>query len=172
METLEETKLFEEEWKEFESNIWVSTHGNLRRKAKNGELVDKNSYFNNCGYRCFTYQCHETKKIKSKTVHSVVALLYIGTRPAGLEIDHIDNDKTNNHYTNLQYVTRDQNMAKTPAFLRIAAEGRTPKQIKKAQYAKAWIQKNKPAWNAIIRKSVKRRNMLDTEFRRLAAILI
>jgi hypothetical protein len=42
-------------------------------------------------------------------VHRLVALAYIGKRPAGLEVNHKDGDSLNNHYSNLEYVTPAQN---------------------------------------------------------------
>ena len=45
--------------------------------------------------------------------HTLVALKYIGKPPSDRhEIDHIDNNKANNHYTNLQWVTHSQNQLK------------------------------------------------------------
>ena len=48
----------------------------------------------------------------SKTVkaHVLVAECWLGDRPAGYDIDHIDRNKTNNHYSNLRYATRKENM--------------------------------------------------------------
>lgn len=47
-------------------------------------------------------------------VHELVALTFIGPRPAApgvfYEIDHIDSDKANNSVANLQYVTRSENI--------------------------------------------------------------
>lgn len=42
-------------------------------------------------------------------IHVLVAECWLGEKPEGLEIDHIDRNRTNNHYTNLRYVTRAQN---------------------------------------------------------------
>lgn len=44
----------------------------------------------------------------SQYVHKLVALAFLGPRPENWVIDHIDEDKMNNHYTNLQYVTRSE----------------------------------------------------------------
>jgi hypothetical protein len=45
--------------------------------------------------------------------HTLVALKYIGKPPSEKhEIYHIDNNKSNNHYTNLQWVTHSQNQLK------------------------------------------------------------
>lgn len=47
---------------------------------------------------------------KSVTVHSMVALAWHGERPVGLDVHHIDHDKTNNAASNLVYVTRARNV--------------------------------------------------------------
>ena len=43
------------------------------------------------------------------TVHSLVAECWLGPCPSNYEIDHIDKNKDNNHYTNLRYVTHSEN---------------------------------------------------------------
>lgn len=42
-------------------------------------------------------------------VHVLVAEAFIGPRPEGLEIDHIDTNKGNARVDNLEYVTRSEN---------------------------------------------------------------
>ena len=49
-------------------------------------------------------------KPKCFVVHRLVALNFIGERPFGLEINHKDGDKGNNSESNLEYVTRKENM--------------------------------------------------------------
>lgn len=49
---------------------------------------------------------------KCITVHSLVALEFLGARPSVKhQINHIDGDKTNNSASNLEYVTPSQNVA-------------------------------------------------------------
>ena len=48
-------------------------------------------------------------KRRVRTVHSLVAEAFIGTRPEGMEVCHNDGNKTNNHVDNLRYGTRSDN---------------------------------------------------------------
>jgi hypothetical protein len=48
-------------------------------------------------------------KAKYTTVHALVAAAFIGPRPDGMDINHIDGCKSNNAAANLEYVTRKQN---------------------------------------------------------------
>ena len=43
-------------------------------------------------------------------IHKVVAECWLGDKPDGLEIDHIDRNSHNNHFTNLRYVTKSEQM--------------------------------------------------------------
>ena len=48
-------------------------------------------------------------------IHELVALVFIGDRPNGYEVNHIDLDKYNNHANNLEYLTHEQNVKHTVA---------------------------------------------------------
>lgn len=48
-----------------------------------------------------------TKRLQT---HTLVAECWLGDRPEGYVIDHIDRDTTNNHYSNLRYCTVSENM--------------------------------------------------------------
>jgi len=48
-------------------------------------------------------------KTYRRSVHSLVTEAYIGKIPHKLEINHIDGDKENNNYSNLEYVTSSYN---------------------------------------------------------------
>jgi len=43
--------------------------------------------------------------MKQKKIHSLVAECWLGERPEGLEVDHIDRNTFNNYYKNLRYAT-------------------------------------------------------------------
>ncbi len=57
---------------------------------------------------------------KRPLVHKLVAHAFIGPRPLGLEIDHIDGNKDNNCVDNLEYVTRKQNVSRAVAMNLVA----------------------------------------------------
>lgn len=46
----------------------------------------------------------------NKSVHRIVAWAFLGSRPEGYQVDHIDGDKTNNEVSNLRYVTPKENI--------------------------------------------------------------
>lgn len=46
-------------------------------------------------------------------VHRLVAAKYIGQCPPGLETSHMDGDQTNNHWSNLEYISHAENVKKS-----------------------------------------------------------
>ena len=46
---------------------------------------------------------------KGFNVHALVAEAFIGPRPEGWVVDHMDRDRTNNNVENLRYLTREEN---------------------------------------------------------------
>lgn len=100
-----------EEWKPiegFEGRYWVSNLGRVKgiykclRQAptRNGylyvELIE--------GYQL------GVRVRKWKVVHNLVTAAFIGPKPKGLQVNHIDGVKTHNERTNLEYVTPSENM--------------------------------------------------------------
>lgn len=45
-----------------------------------------------------------------KSIHSLVALTFIGPRPDGMVVRHLDGDKLNNRTSNLKYGTHSENV--------------------------------------------------------------
>jgi len=88
-----------EEWKIAIKDYEVSNQGNVRR----GDKILKCSILN-CGYKYF--QLVEDYKRINHLVHHFVAKCFIGERPYGLVIDHIDQNKLNNNVENLRYVSQ------------------------------------------------------------------
>ena len=54
----------------------------------------------------------------TQQVHTLMALTFLGERPTGYVIDHIDENKLNFHIDNLQYITQSENCLKSHAYRR------------------------------------------------------
>lgn len=50
---------------------------------------------------------------KHRTIHSLVAETFLGPRPAGNDVMHINGDRTDNRLQNLRYGTRKENLNQT-----------------------------------------------------------
>jgi hypothetical protein len=97
-------EIVHEEWRPVkgrEGQNEVSNLGRVRSRRKILKPLPHTS-----GYRCVSLDGR-----RSRTIHSVVAEAFIGPRPTGMDVNHIDGDKTNNAASNLEYVTRKGNMA-------------------------------------------------------------
>ena len=106
-------------WKDikgFEGHYQVSSDGRIRsldrfltnkkgfsKLYKGRELVQS---INN-GY--LQLNLHLSGKCSPKLVHHLVAFTFIGERPQGLEINHINAIKTDNRVCNLEYLTPMEN---------------------------------------------------------------
>ncbi len=100
-----------EQWLQIPNTKYsVSSCGNVKRnelyKSSNKDGHIKPSVGKR-GYLLVTLSTNNIKKTKS--VHGLVATLFIGTKPNGIEINHIDGNKLNNNIENLEYVTKSQN---------------------------------------------------------------
>lgn len=47
--------------------------------------------------------------VKLKYVHGLIMLSFVGVKPKGYDVDHIDKNRTNNNMTNLRYITIKEN---------------------------------------------------------------
>ena len=64
---------------------------------------------NNHGY--MQVSLHKDGKQNQMIVHRIIAMVFLGECPIGLQVNHIDGDKTNNCVSNLEYVTPAENIA-------------------------------------------------------------
>lgn len=79
---------------------------NIKSKKQIKIILDK--HHSESGY--YTAFICVKKEVKRVTIHKVVAECWLGERPYGLQIDHIDRNSHNNHYTNLRYVNHSEQM--------------------------------------------------------------
>lgn len=102
-----------EEWNptvEFDGWYDVSNLGRMRRARPGIHTFDGKILkptINPGGYEIIGLSINSKRYYRS--VHSLVATAFIGPYPKGMEINHIDGVKTNNHADNLEYVTRSEN---------------------------------------------------------------
>lgn len=58
---------------------------------------------------CLVLTLRRDGKTITKRVHQLVAETFVGPRPDGLEVRHLDGDYTNNRLSNLKYGTKSEN---------------------------------------------------------------
>ena len=114
-------------WCNIFDNYWVSNLGNVKYFDMI-ENIEKPVHTNitSTGYRVFYY------KSKKHKIHQYVAYSFLGDRPAGLVIDHIDRNKLNNNLTNLRYCTCKENIINSNRY-RIDIETTDPEERKRIQ---------------------------------------
>lgn len=100
--------------------IWKPIPNFSRYEASNTGLIRSLNYKNSKKIKVLkpakssdgymkTMLKNDQGKYNSWVVHKWICLAFYGERPEGLEVNHIDGDKTNNHINNLEYVTHSGN---------------------------------------------------------------
>ena len=88
----------------------VNEDGTIIRNARSKRALKcrKHSHNSHTEYWCLNVNLKG--KIRKVYTHKVVAECWLGQKPEGYEIDHIDRNSLNNHYSNLRYVTKSEQM--------------------------------------------------------------
>lgn len=100
-------------WKDvpgYENCYLVSHNGCVKSIKFNDHVILKNDLVR--GYKCV--RLSKNGKAKRFLVHQLVAMAFLEHKPCGhkLVVDHIDNDKTNNYFLNLQIISQRDNASK------------------------------------------------------------
>lgn len=94
-----------EKWKVIEDypNYSVSSHGRVKR-------IDSEKILKPCNRNGYLYVslCRDGK-CKAHSVHHLVCTWFVGPRPVHKEVNHINGDREDNYFENLEWVTRKEN---------------------------------------------------------------
>lgn len=101
-------------WKDiegFEGMYQVSNEGRVislpRKRVRNMRFMTPNK--TKIGY--LIIRLRKNGKLYGKSIHRLVAKAFVdGRTDIKKEVNHIDCNKENNHWTNLEWVTRSENM--------------------------------------------------------------
>ncbi len=102
-----------EEWRDAVDFVGyeVSSHGRVRRSAPGRRTYvgkQMSLVVSTIGYHVVGPTVNG--KNKHAYVHDMVCAAFIGPKPDGCDVNHIDGVKTNNRVSNLEYVTHRENM--------------------------------------------------------------
>lgn len=88
----------------------VNDNGTIIRNVKSKRRLKcfKKSHNSSTEYWCT--QVNLKGHIRKVFLHRVVAECWIGPKPEGMQVDHIDRNSLNNDYRNLRYVTKSEQM--------------------------------------------------------------
>ena len=88
----------------------INENGTIFRNVKSKKQIKifLDMHHSDKGYYA-SFVCIKGKVIRVM-MHTIVAECWLGTRPEGLKIDHIDRNTKNNHYTNLRYANHSTQM--------------------------------------------------------------
>jgi len=100
-----------EEWRPvvgYETLYEVSSYGTVRHRVTG---YHPKPHFIRKGYWSVHLWIGGNPRQKAVVIHKMVAEAFLGPRPEGHQVNHIDAVKTNNCYWNLEWVTPKENIA-------------------------------------------------------------
>ena len=102
----------EEFFKKYPFKVEIDEENNIRVYWKGKER--KISYYkrNTCNYISFSYWSKETYRFESISLQVLVYLWFKGDIPAGMEVDHVDDNPLNNLPENLHLLSHKANIWK------------------------------------------------------------
>jgi hypothetical protein len=128
------------------TNVLAGTHGTIKRSRHQKVARSRGGGFRILFYPEYTYKqstnpdgyfivcANREKIIIPKTVHRLVALAWHKKPPWATQVNHIDGNKTNNHFTNLEWCTCKENIQHASKLgLRPHGEGHAWAKLNEAQ---------------------------------------
>ena len=94
------------EWKQFSNTKYIVSNTGLVKNSITGKTLKP--YDNGKGYKKVSLS--HNGKIFKIYVHRLVALLFVEGFKVGLTVDHVDGNKDNNNFHNLEWVTLEENV--------------------------------------------------------------
>lgn len=92
-------------------NYYICEHGEiLSRKTNYKKIKILKHIINQHNYH--TVFLRKNGKQYNKRISNLVMETFVGAKQKGLEVDHIDGNRENDHLSNLRYVSRKENMEK------------------------------------------------------------
>lgn len=86
----------------------VNEYGDVRN-TRNGISI-RSCISTKIGYKMVSICMGSGSKVQTRYVHDLVAEVFLGEKPPGKEVNHMDGNKINNEPSNLEYVTRSENI--------------------------------------------------------------
>ena len=102
----------------------VNENGTIFRNTKSKKQLKIKLDMHNSNKGYYTTWVNIKGKVIRVPIHRVVAECWLGDRPDNMQIDHIDRNTHNNHYTNLRYVNHSQQMKNRVLSERITEQGK------------------------------------------------
>ena len=100
----------QEKWKDtvgYENLFMISDHGRVWSK-RSGKILKQGTF--KTGYKCISTKIGgRNGTAKCFRVHRFVAEAFVENPDNKPYVNHIDGDKINNHYTNLEWCTKSEN---------------------------------------------------------------
>ena len=88
----------------------INCDGTILRNVKSKKHIKIKLDYHHSKYGYYMAWVNIKGKVIRVRIHKVVAECWLGEKPEGYEVDHIDRNAHNNHYTNLRYVTHSEQM--------------------------------------------------------------